>query len=31
MPAILRPDTKALVYLAIGYFVVPYVIKAVKR
>lgn len=31
MPAILRPDGKAFLYLAIGYFVIPYVVKAVKR
>lgn len=31
MPGILKPDAKALVFLAIGYFVLPYVVKAVKR
>lgn len=31
MPAVLRPDMKAVVWLLIGAFAVPYVMKAVKR
>jgi len=31
MPTILKPDLKAVVWLAIGAFVVPYVLKAVGR
>lgn len=31
MPAILKPDAKALVFLAIGYFAVPYIVKMVRR
>lgn len=31
MPDVLRPDMKAIVWLAIGFFVVPYAMKAVKR
>ena len=31
MPDILRPDFKALVWLAIGFLVVPMAIKIVKK
>lgn len=30
MPELLKPDMKAIVWLAIGAFVVPYVLKLVK-
>jgi len=30
MPEILRPDVKALVWAAIGFLVVPYVLKLVR-
>lgn len=30
MPSILKPDMKALVWLAFGAFVVPHVLKMVK-
>lgn len=30
MPALLRPDLKALVWLAIGFLVVPYALKIVR-
>ncbi len=31
MRGVLKPDMKALVWLAIGMFVLPAVVKAVKR
>ena len=31
MPEVLKPDMKALVWLAIGAFAVPYVIRVVKK
>lgn len=31
MPTVLKPDLKALVWLALGAFVVPKVLSAVKR
>jgi hypothetical protein len=31
MPDILKPDLKALVWLALGFLVVPFALKAVKR
>lgn len=31
MPAVLRPDMKALVWLAIGFLVIPQVLKVVAR
>lgn len=31
MPDILKPDAKALVWLALGAFVLPMVIKKVKK
>jgi hypothetical protein len=31
MPAVLRPDLKAAVWLAIGFLAVPHVVKLVKR
>jgi hypothetical protein len=30
MPDILKPDVKALVWLALGFLVVPYVLKVVR-
>lgn len=30
MPELLRPDLKALVWLALGFLVVPYVVKMVR-
>lgn len=30
MPNVLRPDLKALVWLALGFLVVPYVMKMVR-
>lgn len=30
MPNVLRPDLKALVWLALGFLVVPYVLKVVR-
>lgn len=30
MPEILKPDVKALVWLALGFFVVPYAVKMVR-
>lgn len=31
MPAILKPDTKSLVWLAIGVFAVPQIMKMIGR
>jgi hypothetical protein len=31
MPAVLKPDMKALVWLGIGFVVLPYAVKAVRR
>lgn len=31
MPAILKPDAKAIVWLGLGAFVLPMVLKRVKR
>lgn len=31
MPDLLKPDAKALVWLALGAFVLPQVVKVVKR
>lgn len=31
MPGMLKPDMKALVWLALGFFVVPGVMRAVRR
>jgi hypothetical protein len=30
MPELLKPDLKALVWLALGFLVVPYVVKMVR-
>lgn len=31
MPSVLKPDLKAVVWLAIGVLVVPYVLKMINR
>jgi hypothetical protein len=31
MPDLLKPDMKSLVWLGIGFFAVPYVVKMVRR
>jgi hypothetical protein len=31
MPDILRPDMKSLVWLGLGFFVAPMILKVVKR
>jgi hypothetical protein len=31
MPELLRPDMKAIVWLALGFFVAPMVLKIAKR